>query len=347
MAAVDAAGGAVDDAADAETYRGDDASDHGHYAEHGQADEPEAPATQQVNDDLEEEAQFVTLARLLGPGKELAAQEVKVPYIIGENGSGNTVIVGRIAEVNIIDEKRASEKQFISREHARFVSKQSGMYISNMGATGTLVNDRLLDNDEEVLIKHGHIITFGRDCTAPGQMLPYDGMKFRVVFPDGANTIGQGRRHKKQRAGAEGASSSYIHILDEHARRMAADVSGVTQRLLSALQRSETIDHVRAATGTAVNELTGLANSAAKQHKKERREQGSSYQAKGRVAGAATAAAQQQRGARANERRGKNFQSKRRPHGHVQNTAHKRDTASKLSGIKKGKRKGKGGGRRG
>ena len=37
---------------------------------------------------MEEEAQFVLLARLLGPGKELAAQEVKVPYIIGENGSG-------------------------------------------------------------------------------------------------------------------------------------------------------------------------------------------------------------------------------------------------------------------
>ena len=183
MAAVDAAGSAVVDVADAETYLGDDASDHGHHAEHGQADEPEAAATQQVNEDLEEEAQFVLLTRLLGPGKELAAQEVKVPYIIGESGSGNTVIVGRSAEVNIIDEKRASEKQLISREHARFVSKQSGMYISNMCATGTLVNDRLLDNDEEVLIKHGHIITFGRDCTAPGQMLPYDGMKLRVVFP--------------------------------------------------------------------------------------------------------------------------------------------------------------------
>lgn len=344
MAAVDAAGGAVVDDADAETYRGDDASDHGHYAEHGQADEPEAAATQQVNDDLEEEAQFVKLARLLGPGKELAAQEVKVPYIIGENGSGNTVIVGRIAEVTIIDEKRAPEKQFISREHARFVSKQSGMYISNMGATGTLVNDRLLDKGEEMLIKHGHIITFGRDCTAPGQMLPYDGMKFRVVFPDGANTIGQGRRHKKQSAGTE--VSNYNHISDEHARSLATDVSGVTQRLLGALQRSETIDHVRAAMGTAMNQLTGLASNAAMQHKKERREQGS-YQAKGRVAGAATAAAQQQRGARANERRGKNFQSKRRPHGHVQNTAHKRDTVSKLSGINKGKRKGKGGGRRG
>jgi len=346
MAAVDAAGGAVVDDANAETYRGDDASDHGHDAEHGQAGEPEAAATQQVNEDLEEEAQFVMLARLLGPGKELAAQEVKVPYIIYENGSGNTVIVGRNAEVNIIDEKRATDKQLISREHARFVSKQSGMYISNMGATGTLVNDRLLDNDEEVLIKHGHIITFGRDRTAPGQMLPYDGMKFRVVFPDGANTIGQGRRHKKQRAGAEGASSSYIHILDEHARRMAADVSGVTLRLLSALQRSETIDHVRAATGTAVNELTGLANSAAKQHKKEKREQGD-YEAKGRAAGSSTAAAQRERGARANEQRGKKFQSKRRPAGHVRNTAHKRDTTSKLSGINKGKRKGKGGGRRG
>ena len=108
-----------------------------------------------------------------------------------------------------------------------------------------------------------------------------------AVWPP--NTIGQGRRHKKQRAGAEGASSSYIHILDEHARRMAADVSGVTQRLLGALQRSETIDHVRAATGTAVNELTGLANSAAMQHKKERRAQ-DGYQAKGRAAGASTAA---------------------------------------------------------
>lgn len=54
-----------------------------------------------------------------------------MPYIIGENGSGNTVIVGRSAEINIIDEKRASEKQLISREHARFVSKQSGiMYTS-------------------------------------------------------------------------------------------------------------------------------------------------------------------------------------------------------------------------
>jgi len=297
-----------------------------------------------VNEDLEEEAQFVLLTRLLGPGKELAAQEVKVPYIIGESGSGNTVIVGRSAEVNIIDEKRASEKQLISREHARFVSKQSGMYISNMGATGTLVNDRLLDNDEEVLIKHGHIITFGRDCTAPGQMLPYDGMKFRVVFPDGANTIGQGRRHKKQSAGTE--VYNYNHISDEHARSLATDVSAVTRRLLGALQRSETIDHVRAAMGTAMNQLTGLASDAAKQHKKERREQGS-YQAKGRVAGAATAAAQQQRGARAKERRGKTFQAKRRPHGHVANTAHKRATTSKLSGINKGKRKGKGGGRRG
>ena len=82
MAAVDAAGGAVVDVADAETYLGDDASDHGHHAEHGQADEPEAAATQQVNEDLEEEAQFVLLARLLGPGKELAAQEVKVPFFI-------------------------------------------------------------------------------------------------------------------------------------------------------------------------------------------------------------------------------------------------------------------------
>ena len=64
-------------------------------------------------------------------------------------------------------------------------------------------------------------------------------------------------------------------------------------------------------------------------------------------AGASTAAAQRERGARANEQRGKKFQSKRRPAGHVRNTAHKRDTASKLSGINKGKRKGKGGGRRG
>ena len=60
-----------------------------------------------------------------------------------------------------------------------------------------------------------------------------------------------------------------------------------------------------------------------------------------------TAAAQRERGARANEQRGQKFQSKRRPAGHVRNTAHKRDTASKLSGINKGKRKGKGGGRRG
>ena len=52
MAAVDAAGGAVVDDADAETYRGDDASGHGHDAEHGQSDEPEAAATQQVNEDL-------------------------------------------------------------------------------------------------------------------------------------------------------------------------------------------------------------------------------------------------------------------------------------------------------
>ena len=44
MAAVDAAGSAVVDVADAETYLGDDASDHGHHAEHGQADEPEAAA---------------------------------------------------------------------------------------------------------------------------------------------------------------------------------------------------------------------------------------------------------------------------------------------------------------
>ena len=84
-----------------------------------------------------------------------------------------------------------------------------------------------------------------------------------------------------------------------------------------------------------MNELTGLANSAAKQHKKEKREQGG-YEAKGRAAGASTAAAQRERGARANEQRGKKFQAKRRPAGQVRNTAHKRDTTSKLSGINKG-----------
>jgi hypothetical protein len=336
-------GAAIDDG-DVETNRGDDLSDHGHDGDHEHADEHEHAATQQVNEDLPEEAQCIMLHRLRGPGKELSAQDIKVPYTINENGSSTTTTIGRGADLKIIDEKRAPEKQLISRLHAKFVGKQSGMYVSNLGATGTLVNDRLLDTNQEVMIRHGTTLTFGRDNTRPGQMQPYDGMKFRVSFPEGPDSIGVGRRHKKQSASTE--ISNYNHISDEHARSLATDVSAVTQRLLGALQRSETIDHVRAAMGTAMNQLTGLANDAAKQHKKQRREQGS-YQAKGRAAGAATAAAQQQRGARANERRGKNFQSKRRPHGHVQNTAHKRDTHSKLSGISKGKRKGKGGGRKG
>ena len=64
------------------------------------------------------------------------------------------------------------------------------------------------------------------------------------------------------------------------------------------------------------------------------------------MAGEETREAQRQRGAHADEQRRKEHQSKRRPKGHVRNTANKRKYASELKGIAKGKRKGKGGGRR-
>jgi hypothetical protein len=62
--------------------------------------------------------------------------------------------------------------------------------------------------------------------------------------------------------------------------------------------------------------------------------------------GEATREAQRQRGARGDERRGKDYQLKRRPKGHERNTANKRKFASEFKGITTGKRKGKGGGRR-
>ena len=348
MASSPAPGGAAVDVEDAETYRGDDRSVHGHEHGHEHAEEDEHhehAATQQVNEDLPEQAQYIMLHRCRGTGKELAALDIEVPYLIDASGSSTAKIIGRNADINIFDEKRAPDKQLISKTHAKFESKQSGMYISNLGMTGTLVDGKLLKTDEQVLLKHGTTITLGRDNIAPGQMLPYDGMKFRVAFPDGAGSIGKGRHNKNKNSRAAADPPSYIHILDERARAMASEVSAVTQGLLAALQRSETLDQVRGATGTAVNELTGIAQRASKKHKQEKRAAGG-YQAKGPAAGAATGEAQQQRGARANERRGQDYQSKRRPKGQVRGTAHKRKVASKLKGIDKGKKKGKGGGRR-
>ena len=298
-----------------------------------------------MNEELPEESQHIILNRVRGKSKELDALSIKIPYGMDGNGAWLVKTVGRKADFKIFDEKRDREKQLVSREHAVFESKQSGMYISNKGTTGTLLNDRLLGPAEQVLLSHGNTITFGRDNTAPGQMLPYDGMRFTVAFPDGPNSIGKGRHSKNKGARAAADPPGYIHILDERARAMASEVSVVTQRLLAALQRSQTLDQVRGATGTAVNELTGIAQRASKAHKREKRAAGS-YRAKGPAAGEETREAQRQRGAHADERRRNDYQSKRRPKGHVRNTANKRNYASELKGIAKGKRKGKGGGRR-
>ena len=345
MAASPAAAAAAVDVEDAETYRGDDHSVHGHDGDHEHAGEAEDAATQQVNEDLPEEAQHIILNKVRGPGRELDAMSLKIPYGMNENGSWLVKTVGRNADIKIFDQMRDVGKQLVSKTHAEFESKQSGMYVSNKVLTGTLFNGWLLEPDEQVLLSHGNTITFGRDNAAPGQMLPYDGMKFTVAFPDGPNSIGKGRHSKNKKARAVTDPPSYIHILDEHARAMAAEVSVVTQRLLAALQRSQTLDQVRGATGTAVNELTGIAQRASKTHKREKRDAGG-YHAKGPAAGEATREVQRQRGARGDERRGKDYQSKRRPKGHVRNTANKRKFASEFKGITKGKRKGKGGGRR-
>ena len=345
MAASPAAAGAAVDVEDAETYRGDDRSVHGHDYDHEHAEEAEHAATQQVNEELPEEAQHIMLHRIRGPGKELDALSIKVPYGMDADGSWLVKTIGRNADIKIYDKMRDAGKQLISKTHAEFESKLSGMYISNKGLTGTLVNGRLLEPNQQVLLSHGNTITFGRDNAAPGQMLPYDGMKFTVAFPDGPNSIGTGRHSKNKNARAATDPPSYVHILDERARAMASEVSVVTQRLLAALQRSQTLDQVRGAAGTAVNELTGIAQRASKAHKREKRAAGG-YHAKGPAAGEETREAQQQRRARADERRRKEYHSKRRPKGHVHNTANKRKNASELKGIAKGKRKGKGGGRR-
>ena len=151
------------------------------------SDGEEIHMTQREDIEQERVAEHIVLKRCQGTGKELTAMQVKVPYDCDAYGSKETAfIVGRTStDGKIYDEKRAADKQFLSGQHAGFVCKASGIYIFNMGRTGTLVNERLLSENEEVLLGHGNVITFGRDCTAPGQMLPYDGMRMRVVFPEG------------------------------------------------------------------------------------------------------------------------------------------------------------------
>ena len=261
-------------------------------------------------------------------------------------------LVGRLGDAKVRDEKRAPDRQLISRQHAKFVSKQSGMYVSNMGTTGTLVDGRLLADEEAALLKHGTVITLGRDNTAPGQMLPYDDLKFRVAFPDGPGSIGLGRRSKAPRDQAAEEPPDYSGVEGVVGQEMAQAVAVAARRLLVGLGRAGTLDQVRAATGTVLNELQGLASRASKQHKAERRSAGG-YVPKGPAAGASTSAQQQQQRERADEKRAKKFHSKKRPQGHIYNTADKRARLVELTGAigkKKGKgkskRTGKGGGRR-
>ena len=342
---------AGDDDDDASTFRGDGDRPTGDDYEQEEHEDGE-PETQKVDDNQEEVSQFIMLHRLRGPGKELHDITVRVPYDVGKHGSANPFVVGRLGDAMVKDEKRAPDRQLISRRHAKFVSKQSGMYVSNMGATGTLVDGRLLVDGEEALLKHGTVITLGRDNTAPGQMLPYGELMFRVAFPDGPGSIGLGRRSRAPRSQAAMEPQDYSGIEGVPGQEMARAVAAAAQRLLVGLGRAGTLNQVRAATGTALNELQSLASSASKQHKAERRAAGG-YAPKGPAAGASASVQQQQQRVRADERRAKSFHSKKRPQGHIHNTADKRARLVELTGAigkkkgkGKGRRAGKGGGRR-
>ena len=137
MAASPAAAGAAVDVEDAETYRGDDRSVHGHDDDHEHAEEAEHAATQQVNEELPEEARHIILNRVRGKSRELDALSIKIPYGMDADGAWLVKTVGRNADFKIFDEKRDREKQLVSREHAVFESKQSGMYISNKGESSS------------------------------------------------------------------------------------------------------------------------------------------------------------------------------------------------------------------
>ena len=109
MASSPAPGCAAVDVEDAETYRGDARSVHGHHGRHEQAEEDEHhehAATQQVNEDLPEQAQYIMLHRCRGTGKELDALDIELPYFIDANGSSTAKIIGRNADINIFELRR-------------------------------------------------------------------------------------------------------------------------------------------------------------------------------------------------------------------------------------------------
>ena len=168
----------------------------------------------------------------------------------------NTFNVGRSGSgAKLTDELREGEPQFISRVHAQFISLQSGIYINNIGRTGTLVNGTLLEENQWRLLKHNNTITFGRDNTAPGQMQPYDGLRFRVEFPDGPGSIGAGRRTNKREREEGAAPADFINILDDRGREVAVAAAAAAHRLLGGLGRASNGQQVRGVLGTAVGEL--------------------------------------------------------------------------------------------
>ena len=98
--ALSPADAASDDDDDADTFRGGEAPASSDESEE-QYSAPDEDETQKTNEELEEEVKHIVLRRLLGPGKELEEMNVKVPYIVGEGGSGHICTVGRNADVNI------------------------------------------------------------------------------------------------------------------------------------------------------------------------------------------------------------------------------------------------------
>ena len=73
------------------------------------------------------------------------------------------------------------------------MSRASGPYVIPVGATGTLLDGKLINTNQEVLLKHGNTLTFGRENSTPGAYGIYDRLRYRARFPFGKDSLRHAR----------------------------------------------------------------------------------------------------------------------------------------------------------
>ena len=120
----------------------------------------------------------------------LPPMSIQIPYNTALHGSrASAFTVGRGGDATLSDPARSPSQQLVSRVHALFVSRASGPYVIPVGATGTLLDGKLINTNQEVLLKHGNTLTFGRENSTPGAYGIYDRLRYRVRFPFGKDSL--------------------------------------------------------------------------------------------------------------------------------------------------------------